>query len=150
MTQSGFLAALEQSGGSTSKALLAEDVKEGAWSDEEQMFALAHQIRAYIITSPQFQWRSDSCCDFFEGTMDPDTEGQSTADYLWNKMARCAILKVDKGLADESDGVHWPTVIQIFRINATKAQYIIVFRQPSRRTAPQEVSLILFSTSRRR
>ena len=104
-TQPGFLAALDQSGGSTPKALMAYGIAEGAWSGEEQMFALVHQMRARIITSPSFNGDRILGSILFEGTMDRDIEGQPTADYLWNKKRVVPILKVDKGLADESDGV---------------------------------------------
>jgi fructose-bisphosphate aldolase class I len=105
-TQSGFLAALDQSGGSTPKALMAYGIKENAWSNEEQMFALVHQARARIITSPCFNGDRILGAILFEGTMDRDIEGQPTADYLWNRKRVVPFLKVDQGLAGESDGVH--------------------------------------------
>jgi fructose-bisphosphate aldolase class I len=105
-TQPGFLAALDQSGGSTPKALAAYGIEEDAWSNEEQMFALVHQMRARIITSPSFNGDRILGAILFEGTMDRDIEGQPTADYLWSKKRVVPFLKVDKGLADESDGVH--------------------------------------------
>jgi fructose-bisphosphate aldolase class I len=105
-TQAGFLAALDQSGGSTPKALLAYGIKENAWSDEEQMFALVHQMRARIMTSPCFNGDRILAAILFEGTMDRDVEGQPSADYLWNVKRIVPLLKVDKGLADEKDGVH--------------------------------------------
>jgi len=105
-TQAGFLAALDQSGGSTPKALTAYGLKEDAWSNDEQMFALVHQMRARIITSPSFNGDRILGAILFEGTMDRDIEGQPTADYLWNRKRVVPFLKVDKGLADESDGVH--------------------------------------------
>ena len=105
-TQSGFLAALDQSGGSTPKALAAYGIKEGAWSNDEQMFALVHQMRARIITSPCFNGDRILGAILFEGTMDRDIEGQPTADYLWSKQRVVPFLKVDKGLTDEHDGVH--------------------------------------------
>ena len=104
-TQSGFLAALDQSGGSTPKALSNYGIKEGAWSSEEEMFALVHQMRARIITSPSFNGDRILAAILFEGTMDRDIEGQPTADYLWNVKRIVPFLKVDKGLADEKDGV---------------------------------------------
>ena len=105
-TQTGFLAALDQSGGSTPKALLAYGLKDDAWSNEEQMFALVHQMRARIITSPSFNGDRILAAILFEGTMDRDIEGQPTADYLWNRMRVVPFLKVDQGLAGEDDGVH--------------------------------------------
>ena len=104
-TQPGFLAALDQSGGSTPKALLAYGIKQGAWANDDQMFALVHQMRARIITSPSFNGDRILGAILFEGTMDRDIEGQQTADHLWNKERVVPFLKVDKGLADESDGV---------------------------------------------
>ena len=103
-TQAGFLAALDQSGGSTPKALMAYGLKETAWSSEEQMFTLVHQMRARIITTPCFSGDRILGAILFEGTMDRDIEGQPTADYLWNKKRVVPFLKVDKGLAAEADG----------------------------------------------
>jgi fructose-bisphosphate aldolase, class I len=104
-TQAGFLAALDQSGGSTPKALSNYGIKEGAWSNEEEMFALVHQMRARIITTPSFNGDRILGAILFEGTMDRDIEGQPTADYLWDVKRIVPILKVDKGLAEEKDGV---------------------------------------------
>src|ERR1700736_2522966 len=105
-TEPGFIAALDQSGGSTPKALRAYGIKEGAWSNDEEMFALVHQMRARIITSPASNGDRILGAILFEGTMDRDIEGQSTADYLWNVKRVVPFLKVDKGLSDEKDGVH--------------------------------------------
>jgi fructose-bisphosphate aldolase class I len=104
-TQAGFLAALDQSGGSTPKALAAYGLKEGAWSNDEQMFALVHQMRARIITTPSFSGDRILAAILFEGTMDRDIEGQPTADYLWNQKRVVPFVKVDNGLAGEADGV---------------------------------------------
>jgi len=104
-TQAGFLAALDQSGGSTPKALAAYGIKEGAWSNEEEMFALVHQMRARIITTPSFNGDRILGAILFEGTMDRDIEGQPTADYLWSQKRVVPFLKVDLGLAEERDGV---------------------------------------------
>jgi fructose-bisphosphate aldolase class I len=104
-TQPGFIAALDQSGGSTPKALRAYGIKEGAWSNEEEMFTLVHQMRARIMTSPIFIGDRILGAILFEGTMDRDIEGQPSADYLWNIKRVVPFLKVDKGLADEKDGV---------------------------------------------
>src|SRR5262245_49850046 len=105
-TQPGFIAALDQSGGSTPKALRDYGFKPDAWSNEEEMFALVHQMRTRIITSPSFTGAHILAAILFEGTMDRDIEGQPTADYLWNVKRIVPFLKVDKGLADEKDGVH--------------------------------------------
>jgi fructose-bisphosphate aldolase, class I len=103
--QPGFIAALDQSGGSTPQALRAYGIKEGAWSNEEEMFTLVHQMRARIMTSPIFNGDRILGAILFEGTMDRDVEGQPSADYLWNIKRVVPLLKVDKGLADEKDGV---------------------------------------------
>ena len=105
-TQPGFLAVLDQSGGSTPKALLAYGIKEGAWSNDEEMFALVHQMRARIIACPSFNGDRILGAILFEGTMDRDILGQPSADYLWNAKRVVPFLKVDKGLAEEKDGVH--------------------------------------------
>jgi fructose-bisphosphate aldolase class I len=105
-TQTGFLAALDQSGGSTPKALSNYGIKEGAWSNEEQMFALVHQMRARIITSPSFNGDRILAAILFEGTLDKDIEERPTTDFLWDVKRVVPFLKVDKGLAAEKDGVH--------------------------------------------
>jgi fructose-bisphosphate aldolase class I len=101
----GFIAALDQSGGSTPKALALYGVKEGAWSNEDEMLAIVHQMRTRMITSPSFTGERLIGAILFENTMDRDIEGQPTADYLWNVKRVVPFLKVDKGLADEKDGV---------------------------------------------
>lgn len=104
-THPGFIAALDQSGGSTPGALRAYGVKEGAWSTEEQMFAIVHQMRTRIVTSPAFTGKRIIGAILFENTMDREIEGQPTADYLWNVKRVVPFLKVDQGLAAEKDGV---------------------------------------------
>ena len=104
-TQVGFIAALDQSGGSTPKALAAYGLKPDAWSNEAEMFTLVHQMRARIITSPVFSGDRILAAILFERTMDGDIAGQPTADYLWERKRIVPFLKVDKGLAEERDGV---------------------------------------------
>ena len=104
-TQPGFIAALDQSGGSTPGALRAYGIKEGAWTNEDQMFTLVHQMRTRIITSPVFTGKRILAAILFENTMDRSIEGQPTADYLWNVKRIVPFLKVDKGLAEEKNGV---------------------------------------------
>src|SRR5262245_56683879 len=104
-TQPGFIAALDQSGGSTPNALRLYGIKEDAWANEEEMFALVHQMRTRIITSPSFTGERILAAILFENTMDRDIEGQPTADYLWNVKRVVPFLKVDQGLAAEKDGV---------------------------------------------
>jgi fructose-bisphosphate aldolase class I len=100
----GFVAALDQSGGSTPKALAAYGIKDG-WTDEEGMFALVHQMRARLITSPSFTGERILGAILFEGTMDRDIEGRPTADYLWDVKRIVPFLKVDNGLVEEKNGV---------------------------------------------
>ncbi len=104
-TQPGFIAALDQSGGSTPKALKLYGMNDDAWSNEEEMFIVVHEMRTRIITSPSFSGDRILAAILFENTMDRDIEGQPTASYLWNVKNVVPILKVDKGLADEDDGV---------------------------------------------
>jgi fructose-bisphosphate aldolase class I len=104
-TQPGFVAALDQSGGSTPKALVAYGIKDGAWSNEDEMFALVHQMRTRIITSPSFDGDRILGAILFENTMDREIKERPTADYLWNVKRVVPFLKVDKGLADEKNGV---------------------------------------------
>ena len=104
-TQPGFIAALDQSGGSTPNALRLYGIKEGAWSTEEEMFALVHQMRTRLITSPSFTGARILAAILFENTMDRDIAGQPTADYLWHVKRIVPFLKVDQGLAAEQDGV---------------------------------------------
>src|SRR5271157_4170121 len=104
-THPGFIAALDQSGGSTPHALRLYGIKEDAWSNEDEMFAIVHQMRTRIITSPSFTGERILGAILFENTMDRDIEGQPTADYLWNVKRVVPFLKVDQGLAAEKDGV---------------------------------------------
>src|SRR5215510_9111862 len=104
-THPGFIAALDQSGGSTPGALRLYGIEEGAWSNEAEMFALVHQMRTRIITSPSFNGERIIAAILFENTMDADIETLPTADYLWNVKQVVPFLKVDQGLAAEKDGV---------------------------------------------
>jgi fructose-bisphosphate aldolase class I len=104
-SQPGFIAALDQSGGSTPHALRAYGIAEGAWSNDEEMFALVHQMRVRIITSPVFTGRRILGAILFENTMDREIEGRPSAEYLWNVKRIVPLLKVDKGVAPERDGV---------------------------------------------
>jgi fructose-bisphosphate aldolase class I len=104
-TAPGFIAALDQSGGSTPSALRLYGIKQDAWTNEEEMFAIVHQMRTRIITSPSFTGERIIGAILFENTMDRDIEGKPTADYLWNVKRVVPFLKVDKGLAAEQDGV---------------------------------------------
>lgn len=101
----GFIAALDQSGGSTPKALAAYGVLENAYSTEEEMFTLVHQMRTRIIKSPAFNSDRILGAILFEQTMDREIDGKKTADYLWEDKGVVPFLKVDKGLADLENGV---------------------------------------------
>lgn len=100
----GFIAALDQSGGSTPKALKLYGIAEDAYSGDAEMFDEVHQMRTRIITSPSFDGDRILGAILFEDTMDRQIEGRDTADYLWNVKQVVPFLKVDKGLADEKDG----------------------------------------------
>ena len=104
-TQPGFIAALDQSGGSTPKALGLYGIPPTAWSSDAGMMDLMHAMRTRIITSRAFDGRRILAAILFEATMDRDIEGRPTADYLWNVKRVVPILKVDKGLEAESNGV---------------------------------------------
>ena len=104
-TAQGFIAALDQSGGSTPKALGIYGIDEDAWSSDEEMFDIVHQMRTRIITSPSFGGDRILGSILFENTMDRDIEGQPAAQYLWEIKNVVPFLKVDKGLASEVDGV---------------------------------------------
>ena len=101
----GFIAALDQSGGSTPKALRLYGIEESEYADEAEMFDLIHQMRARIIKSPAFNGAKVVGAILFEMTMDRDIDGTPTATYLWNECQVVPFLKVDKGLADEENGV---------------------------------------------
>ena len=103
--QPGFIAALDQSGGSTPKALANYGVGADAYSNDDEMFEVVHNMRSRIVTSPAFSGSRIMGAILFENTMDREVKGQGTADYLWNVKAVVPFLKVDKGLADESNGV---------------------------------------------
>ncbi|MFO1306385.1 MAG: fructose bisphosphate aldolase [Burkholderiales bacterium] len=101
----GFIAALDQSGGSTPKALSLYGIKQDAYSGEQQMYDLIHAMRTRIVTSPAFTGERILGAILFEQTMDRDIEGRGSADYLWSVKNVVPFLKVDKGLADEANGV---------------------------------------------
>jgi fructose-bisphosphate aldolase class I len=104
-TGRGFLAALDQSGGSTPKALAQYGVPEDAYSGDTEMFDAVHAMRTRIITDPAFTGERVLAAILFEDTMNRQIEGRDTPSYLWDVKGVVPILKVDKGLADEADGV---------------------------------------------
>jgi fructose-bisphosphate aldolase class I len=101
----GFIAALDQSGGSTPKALRLYGIEESSYSGDEQMFDLMHAMRTRMILSPAFNGDRVLGAILFEGTMDRQIEGLGSAEFLWGREKVVPFLKVDKGLADEADGV---------------------------------------------
>lgn len=101
----GFIAALDQSGGSTPKALKLYGIEESAYSNEDEMFELIHQMRCRIIAAPPFNGDRVLAAILFEKTMDGTINGKPVPDFLWNDRGVVPIIKIDKGLADESDGV---------------------------------------------
>ena len=104
-THPGVIAALDQSGGSTPKALGSYGIKEDAWSNDDEMLAIVHRMRSRIMTSPSFNGERILAAILFERTMDSNVDGQPTADYLWKVKRVVPFLKVDKGLVAEKDGV---------------------------------------------
>jgi fructose-bisphosphate aldolase, class I len=131
----GFIAALDQSGGSTPKALALYGIKEDAWSNEDEMFAIVHQMRTRMITSHVFNGERIIGAILFEDTMDRDINGQPAANYIWNVKGVVPFLKVDKGLDAEKDGVQLmkaiPTLAELLekakskRIFGTKMRSVI-------------------------
>lgn len=104
-TQDGFIAALDQSGGSTPKALRAYGIGEDAYSNDEEMFSVVHEMRTRIITSPAFDGDRILGAILFENTLDRQIEGRSSSEFLWKEKSVVPFLKVDKGLVDEAHGV---------------------------------------------
>lgn len=145
-TQPGFIAALDQSGGSTPGALKAYGLKESAWSNDEEMFALVHQMRTRIITSPSFTGERILGAILFENTMDREIEGQPTADYLWNHKRIVPFLKVDKGLAAEKDGVQlmkpMPELAELLKRAKTKRVFGTKMRSFIKQANPSGINKI--------
>jgi fructose-bisphosphate aldolase class I len=124
--QPGFVAALDQSGGSTPHALALYGIKDHSWNDDDEMFELVHQMRSRVIISPSFTGKRILGAILFEDTMDKEIEGQPTADYLWNVKRVVPFLKVDKGLQPEKDGVQMlkPMPELAALLNKAKAKHI--------------------------
>jgi fructose-bisphosphate aldolase, class I len=121
-TRPGFVAALDQSGGSTPKALAAYGIPQGSWSNDDEMFALVHQMRTRVMTSPVFDGDRIIGAILFEDTMDRNVNGKPSADYLWEVKRVVPFLKVDKGLAEEKDGVQLMKPIPSLAALLTKAK----------------------------
>jgi fructose-bisphosphate aldolase class I len=139
--QPGFIAALDQSGGSTPKALKLYGVEENTYSGEQQMMDLVHKMRSRIVESPVFTGQRIAGAILFEATMDRTFGGKPAADYLWNDKKVVPFLKIDKGLADEADGVQlmkpMPTLDELLKkakskgIFGTKERSVIKQNNPA-------------------
>ena len=123
----GFIAALDQSGGSTPKALKNYGIGEEQYSTDEEMFNLVHEMRTRIITSPSFTSDHILAAILFENTMERRIEDRLTADYLWEVKGIIPILKVDKGLAEEEDGVRLMKPIPALDALLTRAKEHHIF-----------------------
>lgn len=104
-TRDGFVAALDQSGGSTPKALATYGIPAGSWSNDDEMFGLVHEMRTRVITSPAFSGERIVGAILFEGTMDRNIHGKPSADYLWEEKRVVPFLKIDQGMVEEKEGV---------------------------------------------
>lgn len=122
--ESGFIAALDQSGGSTPKALAQYGLNSNAWTGEEGMYRVMHTMRSRIITSPAFSGKRVIGAILFENTMDREIESKSAADYLWEVKNVVPFLKIDKGLDDDQDGVQlmkpMPQLLELLKKAAAK------------------------------
>jgi len=135
--QPGFIAALDQSGGSTPKALKLYGVAENTYSGETQMMDLIHAMRSRIITSPSFSGNRIAGAILFEATMDRDINGTPTAEFLWTKKQVVPFLKIDKGLADEANGVQLMKPMPTLDALLTKAKSKGIFGTKERSVIKQ-------------
>lgn len=146
-TQPGFVAALDQSGGSTPHALALYGIKDHAWKDDDEMFDLVHQMRTRVITSRSFTGERILGAILFEDTMDRKIEGQPTADYLWNKKRIVPFLKVDKGLQPEKDGVQlmkpMPELAALLEKGKTKQIFGTKMRSVIHRANPEAIQSVV-------
>lgn len=122
----GFVAALDESGGSTPRALAAYGIPQGSWSNDDQMFALVHQMRTRVVTSSAFAGDRIIGAILFEDTMNRNVNGKPSAEYLWEVKRVVPFLKVDKGLAEEKDGVQLmkPIASLVALLNKAKSSRI--------------------------
>jgi len=146
-TGDGFIAALDQSGGSTPKALGQYGVTDEAWSNDEEMFTVVHQMRTRIVTSPSFDGARILGAILFENTMDREIEGKPTADYLWDVKNVVPFLKVDKGLADENDGVQpmkpMPSLDELLQKAKSKNIFGTKMRSVIKQASPSGVAAVV-------
>ena len=144
--QPGFIAALDQSGGSTPKALKLYGVEENTYSGEAQMMDLVHQMRSRIVTSPVFAGNRIAGAILFEATMDRDFGGKPAADYLWSKQV-VPFLKIDKGLADEANGVQlmkpMPTLDDLLKKAKSKGIFGTKERSVIKQNNPEGIKAVV-------
>ena len=145
--QPGFIAALDQSGGSTPKALKLYGVEENTYSGEQQMMDLVHQMRSRIVTSPVFAGNRIAGAILFEATMDRDFGGQPAADYLWKTKQVVPFLTIDKGLADEANGVQlmkpMPTLDDLLKKAKSKGIFGTKERSVIKQNNPEGIKAVV-------
>jgi fructose-bisphosphate aldolase class I len=146
-TGNGFIAALDQSGGSTPKALKNYGVDESAYANEDEMFAKVHEMRSRIITAPAFNGEKIIGAILFEKTMDDEIEGIPTAQYLWEKLGVAPFLKIDKGLADEENGVQvmkpMPELEQLLQKATSKRIFGTKMRSCIHKASPDGIAAVV-------
>jgi fructose-bisphosphate aldolase class I len=146
-TGQGFIAALDQSGGSTPKALRGYGLRNEEWSSDEEMFDLVHQMRTRIITSPAFSGDRLIGAILFENTMDREVGGEPSGDYLWQVKGVVPFLKVDRGLAEEKDGVQLmkpiPDLDQVLERAKAKNMFGTKMRSVIKRADPKGIAAIV-------
>ena len=142
----GFIAALDQSGGSTPKALGLYGIKPDAWSNEDEMYQVVHAMRTRIVTSPVFSGNRIAGAILFEATMDRDFGGKPAADYLWSKQV-VPFLKIDKGLADEANGVQlmkpMPTLDDLLKKAKSKGIFGTKERSVIKQNNPEGIKAVV-------
>jgi fructose-bisphosphate aldolase class I len=145
--QPGFIAALDQSGGSTPKALKLYGVEENTYSGEAQMMDLVHAMRSRIVTSPVFTGQRIAGAILFEATMDREFGGKAAADYLWNSKQVVPFLKIDKGLADEANGVQlmkpMPTLDELLKKAKSKGIFGTKERSVIKQNNPEGIKAVV-------
>jgi fructose-bisphosphate aldolase, class I len=145
--QPGFIAALDQSGGSTPKALKLYGVEENTYSGEQQMMDLVHKMRTRIVTSPVFTGQRIAGAILFEATMDREFGGKPAADYLWNDKKVVPFLKIDKGLADEANGVQlmkpMPTLDDLLKKAKSKGIFGTKERSVIKQNNPEGIKAVV-------
>ncbi len=145
--QPGFIAALDQSGGSTPKALKLYGIEENTYSGEQQMMDLVHQMRTRIVTSPKFTGERIAGAILFEATMDREFGGKPAADYLWNDKKVVPFLKIDKGLADEANGVQlmkpMPTLDDLLKKAKSKGIFGTKERSVIKQNNPEGIKAVV-------